>query len=164
MEPIHAQILVGFIQRHVVDEGAASRIVQPEMSQFSCPATWARGGKRASYGDCGAENDLAGGVAAREVMTKDIGLAQGSLPWRHVWKKRFQIVDRGYEVALLHGHREINRVEVDFTTEAAAEIRAGVDRRMALVTTGTQECQLFLAEFVRPLQLLQEGRPRDIVA
>jgi hypothetical protein len=81
-----------------------------------------------------------------------------------VWKKRFQIVDRGYEVALLHGHREINRVEVDFATEAAAEIRTRVYRRMAFLTTGTQEYELSLAGFVRPLQLLQEGRPRDIVA
>jgi hypothetical protein len=81
-----------------------------------------------------------------------------------VWKERFQIVDRGYEVTLLHRDGEIDRIEVDFTTEATTEIRAGVDRRMALVTTGTQECQLFLAEFVRPLQLLQEGRPRDVVA
>jgi hypothetical protein len=81
-----------------------------------------------------------------------------------VWKERFQIVDCRYEVTLLHRDGEIDRIKVDFATEAAAEIRMGVDRRMALVATGAQECQLFLAEFVRPLQLLQEGCPRDIVA
>jgi len=97
------------------------------------------------------------------MRARGFGLAQGGLPWG-VWKKRFQIVDRGYEVALLHGHGEIDGVEVDFATEAAAEIRMRVDRRVALVATRTQECQLFLAEFVWPLQLLQEGRPRDIVA
>jgi len=69
----------------ILAAAAASRIDQPEMSRISCPATWARGRKRASYGDYDTENDLAGGVAAREVMTKDIGLVQGSLPWRHVW-------------------------------------------------------------------------------
>ena len=79
-------------------------------------------------------------------------------------KERFQIMDRGYEVTLLHRHGEIDRIEVDFTTEAAAKIRARIDCRMALVTTGTQEGELFLAEFMRPLQLFQEGRPRDIVA
>jgi hypothetical protein len=97
------------------------------------------------------------------MRAKDLGLAQGRLAWR-VWKKRFQIVDRGYEVALLHGHREINGIEVDFATETAAEIRGRVDRRVALVAMGTHEYQLSVAEFVRPLQLLQEGRPRDIVA
>ena len=51
-------------------------------------------------------------------------------------------VDRGDEVALLHGHREIDRVEVDFATEAAAEIRRRVDGQVALVTTRTQEYQL----------------------
>ena len=73
-------------------------------------------------------------------------------------------MDSGHEVTLPYGHGEIDRIEVDFTTEATTEIRAGVDCGMALVTTGTQECELSLAEFVRPLQLLQEGRPRDIVA
>jgi hypothetical protein len=73
-------------------------------------------------------------------------------------------VDRGYEVTLLHCDGEIDWIEVDFTTEATAEIRRRIDRRVALVATGTQEYQLLLAEFVRPLQLLQEGRPRDVIA
>ena len=72
--------------------------------------------------------------------------------------------DRGDEVALLHGHREIDRVEVDFATEAAAEIRRRVDRRVALVAAGTQEYQLPVAEFVRPLQLPQERCPGNVIA
>src|SRR5208337_631984 len=108
------------------------------------------------------KNPRAAGRRPRD-ESRGFGLAQGGLPWG-VWKKRFQIVDRGYEVALLHGHCKIDGVEVDFATEAAAEIRRRVDRRVALVATRTQEYQLSVAEFVRPLQSLQEGRPRDIVA
>ena len=73
-------------------------------------------------------------------------------------------MDRGHEVALLNGHSEIDRIEVDLAAKAATEIRARVDRGMTLVATGAQEDQLPLTEFVRPFQLLQDGYPRDIVA
>ena len=59
-------------------------------------------------------------------------------------------MDCGHEVALLNGHGEINRIEVDLAAKAATEICARVDPRMTLVATGTQEDQLSLAEFVRP--------------
>lgn len=85
------------------------------------------------------------------------------LPWPSR-EKRFQVVDRGYEVTLLHRYRKIDGVEVDSATEAAAEIRIWVHRRMALPAAGTQECELSLADLVRPLQLLQERNPHDLVA
>ena len=73
-------------------------------------------------------------------------------------------MDGGDEVALLYRHGEIDRVEVDSTTETTAEIRTRVYRGMALVTAGTQEYELPRAEFVRPLQLLQEKCPLDVVS
>ena len=113
----------------------------------------ARGRERA----CGRQS------AARRVKVMSRGSVRSKASGAG-WQERFQVVDRGYEVALLHGHREIDGVEVDFATEAATEIRRRVDRRVALVATGTQEYQLSVAEFVRPLQSLQERGPGNVIA
>jgi hypothetical protein len=80
------------------------------------------------------------------------------------WEESRQIVHGGHEVASLHCHGEIDRVEIGLTGETAAQIRARVDRRAILAATGAQEGQLSLAHLVRPLQLAQQRRPRDVVA
>jgi hypothetical protein len=72
-------------------------------------------------------------------------------------------MDGGYEVALPDRHGEIDGVEVDFASETAAEIRTRVHGRTDLLTAGTQEYELALAEFVRPPQFLQEGFPANVV-
>ena len=92
------------------------------------------------------------------VKAKGLWSARSGLPWA-ARKERLEVVDGVHEVTLLNGHGEIDRVEVDLAAEAAAEIRTRVDRRMALVATGTTKGQLSLAKFARPLQFLQEGRP-----
>ena len=88
------------------------------------------------------------------MRARDLGLAQGRLPWG-VWKKGFQVVHGGDEVGFLHGHGELDRIEVRLTREAAAQVGAGIDRGELFLATGAEERQLSLAELMRPIELLQ---------
>jgi hypothetical protein len=45
-------------------------------------------------------------------------------------------VHGGDEVALLHGHGELDGIEVPQAVEAAAQIRAGIDRRARAHSAG----------------------------
>jgi hypothetical protein len=80
---------------------------------------------------------------------------------REAWA---QVLDCLDEVRLLYSDREIDGVEVGFAVEAATEIGAGIDGGMILVAARTEERQLSLAHFVRPLEVLQKSGPRDLVA
>ncbi len=70
----------------------------------------------------------------------------------------------GDEVALLDGHRQVDGIEVRAAVEAAAQVRARVDRRVKLLAARTEERKLSLAQLVGPLQLLEQHRPGDLVA
>ena len=58
------------------------------------------------------------------------------------------------KVAIVHGDREINRIEVGLAREAAAQVCAGVDCGTVLVATWAEERELPLALLVRPVELL----------
>ena len=79
-----------------------------------------------------------------DVKQRRVGLSLGELT-RGAGKEWLEIFDSSHEIPFLDGHREIDRVEVGFAGEAAAEIGAGVDRRVILVTARAQESQLSLS-------------------
>ena len=70
-------------------------------------------------------------------------------------QKGLQVVHGGDEVGFLHGHGELDRIEVRLTREAAAQVGAGIDRGELFLATGAEERQLSLAELMRPIELLQ---------
>lgn len=74
------------------------------------------------------------------------------------------MVNGGDEVAVFDRHGQVDGVEVDFATEAARQVGAGIDHREELAAAGTEQTEPAVASLVRPLELRQEGGQSDFVA
>jgi hypothetical protein len=68
------------------------------------------------------------------------------------------------EVAALDEHHQIDRIEIDFAVKAASEIGPRIGRRQELATLGTEEAESAIANFVGPLESLDERGKGHLVA
>jgi len=58
------------------------------------------------------------------------------------WEQGKELLDRFDEVVRDGFHREIDRIEVDFAVEAAAQVGPWIDHRNQFTTAGALESQL----------------------
>ena len=79
-------------------------------------------------------------------------------------KQRREVGDGRDEVVAADLHQEVDGIEVLFTTEAAAEVGDGVDRRVELLAEGTEEAEVAITFLVGPLQHAEDVRQGNLVA